>query len=159
MVYLIICVFRVMYWAVHGALERAQMDGENRTEIFPLTDRYNDSFSIDGIALDETNNRLYFASIFESIMYLDLDTIDENGEIQVLLAEPLLLLTPATIAVDDQYLYWNILFYNSVVRINKTSFDGGQSLEVVAQGAYLPNGLAIKKGIPTRDSMYSLRRQ
>ena len=147
-----------MYWAVHGALERAQMDGENRTEIFPLIDHYNDSFSIDGIALDETNNRLYFASIFESIMYLDLDTIDENGAIQVLVAEPFLLLTPVTIVVDDQYLYWNY-FFNAVVRINKTSFDGSQSLEVVAYGAHWPNGLAIKKGTPTRDSTYSLRSQ
>ena len=140
-----------MCWADHGFLECAHMDGANRREVFSLTLSNNDTITVDGLALDVTINRIYFASSYlAKIMFLDLDAV-ENGSIQLLVPYEIVVFGTSAVVIDDQFLYWNQQWLQWVLRINKTTYVD-QSLEIVADGPYVPRGLAIKKGTPERNS-------
>ena len=140
-----------MCWADHGFLECAHMDGANRREVFSLTLSNNDTITVDGLALDVTINRIYFASSYlAKIMFLDLDAV-ENGSIQLLVPYEIVVFGTSAVVIDDQFLYWNQQWLQWVLRINKTTYVD-QSLEIVAGGPYVPRGLAIKKGTPERNS-------
>ena len=141
-----------MCWADHGFLECAHMDGANRSEVFSLTLSNNDTIIVDGLALDVTINRIYFASSsLAKIMFLDLDAV-ENGSIQVLFPFEMLVGGTSAVVIDDQFLYWNQDWLQWVLRINKTAHVYQSLPEVVAEGQYVPKGLAIKKGTPQRNS-------
>ena len=141
-----------MYWSDNGIIERAQMDGENRSTVALLIYDYNNTYDARGLALDIQMNRIYFVSYASfSLHYFDLDSAGD-GSVQTLFRHWYYVFSPRGIALDDQFVYWNEFWSEKVYRINKTAFDG--RLEVIASGIYSPRGMVVNKGTPIRDSEY-----
>ena len=136
-----------MYWSAEGVIERAEMDGSNRS---PVADLGGSLVDARGLTLDVAMNRLYFVSYHKySLFYIDLSSA--NHTVETLIQNYFLFYGPFGIAVDDEYVYWTeYIFTGYVFRANKTSYDG--DFEIVLHATYDPRGIAVKKGIITRDS-------
>ena len=150
-----ICLsFRVMYWSAEGVIERAVLDGSNRSIIAELGVTVFDTIDAKGLTLDDAMNRIYFVSFHEfSLFYIDLGSA--NYTVRTLIQSYWHFFFPYGIAVDEDYVYWTEhLAYGYVFRLNKTANDG--FVETVIQGTYEPRGIAVKKGKFTRDSKYFL---
>ena len=144
-----------MYWSAEGVIERAVMDGSNRSIIAELgVTIYGDTVDARGLTLDKAMNRIYFVSFHEySLFYIDLDSA--NYTVQTLIQSFWLFFSPYGVAVDEDYVYWTEHFvYGYVFRLNKTAKDG--FVEAVIKGTYDPRGVAVKQGKFTRDSKYFL---
>ena len=145
-----------MYWSAEGVIERAELDGSNRRVIAELgVTVYGSTIDAKGLTLDIDTNRLYFVSYhLYSLLYIDLS----STQLQLLRVETLnqhfwYFYGPYGIAVDDQYVYWSeYIVFGYVFRTSKTLYD--DNVDVVVQGSYHPQGIAVKKGNFTQDSKY-----
>lgn len=141
-----------MYWSALGFIEGAKLDGSNRRTIVSLGESiFDDTIDARGLTLDIPMNRIYFVSyVTSSLRYIDLGSGDYS--VQEVIKSFYLFYDPFGIAVDDQYVYWSeYSWFGWVFRINKTDYD---DISVLLHGLYDPRGLAVKKGIYTRDSEY-----
>ena len=144
-----------MYWSAQGVIERAVLDGSNRSIIAELgVTFFGNTIDARGLILDNAMNRIYFVSYHKfSLFYIDLGSA--NYTVRTLIQSYWHLFAPFGIAVDEDYVYWTEYYaYGYVFRLNKTANDN--FVETVIQGTYEPRGIAVKKGKYTRDSKYFL---
>ncbi|KAI8517753.1 hypothetical protein Bbelb_037700 [Branchiostoma belcheri] len=99
-----------MYWVNRPNIDRAAMDGSNRTTIIRnLTSAW-------AIAIDYTENRLYYSdddTIYSSDMLGNNTQLVKNGDGKTVFG----------IAVDDNYVYWTHTFAREVRRLSKSSMN------------------------------------
>ena len=145
-----------MYWSAEGVIERAELDGSNRRVIAELgVIWYGATIDAIGLTLDIDTNRLYFVSYhLYSLLYIDLSSTQLHlRQVQTLIQQFWYFYGPFGIAVDDQYVYWTeYIAFGYVFRTSKNIHDG--DVEVVVQGTYHPQGIAVNKGNFTQESKY-----
>lgn len=104
-----------MYWTVGGAkpkIERAHMDGSNRTDIITNLKRPND------LTIDFKKRLLYFVDTENNIIECaNLDGTNRSAIVQM----PRNSAKPYALTLFEDYIYWSDWELNSIERANKTT--------------------------------------
>ena len=104
-----------MYWAVGGAnpkIERAHMDGSNRTVIITDLKRPTD------LTIDFKRRLLYFVDAENNIIeYANLDGSNRTAVVQMSKFKA----KPYALTLFQDYIYWSDWKLNSIERANKTT--------------------------------------
>ena len=126
-----------MYWIDYGKgsahIERARLDGTNRTRLISRRSQF-----LTGLALDESAGKLYWAGINADkkgiIEAISLKGFDLTFEFHEKFCEPF------SLDVFGDYVYWSDKKTNEVLRINKSN---GYGKKVIMTGLVKPQGLKI----------------
>jgi hypothetical protein len=98
------------------------MDGQSRETLikFPNLYRHWKMYSPRALALDTTNNRLYWVDDNrDELCYTD--TNPKTGTIHTVSVSGTYMHTPRALALKEDYIYWGDIGSGAVYRVNKTS--------------------------------------
>lgn len=119
-----------MYWTnsnhLNATIERSRLNGSDRQVVV-----HENLFQPLGIAVDVENNLLYWSEVREGIYY-SIGSSDLDGQSRKTLIHGTHH-QPFAIALDDQDIYWSDWTNNAVWKMNKTSFQGEDSPDLVAK--------------------------
>ena len=128
---------RVVYWTDRGSvakIERASMDGQDRTELIntDLVEPY-------GIAIDYPEQKIYWIdAVLNKIEYCN---PDGSGRVSLTtLPAGFGLGLPYSLSLQGNYLYWTEQENQSLFTIDKR---GGEVIQIVSDLPLRPNGLQV----------------